>query len=81
MYRNYVVRVRKRDQVRRILAAHGIGSGVLYAPPLHLQTAQRTRGGQPGDLPVTEAAAEEILALPMFPELTDDEVAAVIDTL
>ena len=81
VYRNYVVRVQGRERVRRLLAERGIVTGVLYAPPLHLQPVYRDLGVGEGSLPVTEAAGREIMLLPMFPELTMAEVGRVVAAL
>jgi dTDP-4-amino-4,6-dideoxygalactose transaminase len=80
-YRNYVVRVKERDRVRRELAERGIPTGVHYIPPLHLQPVYQHIGYHMGDLPVTERVAEELLTLPMYPELTDEQVAEVTGAL
>jgi len=80
-FRNYPVRIQNRDEVRRKLASEGIETGVHYSPPLHLQPAYKEiRSGQ-NNLPVTERACREILTLPMYPELTDTEVALIAETL
>jgi dTDP-4-amino-4,6-dideoxygalactose transaminase len=65
----YVVRVARRDAVRRLLAEQGIDTGTHYPIPIHLQPAHRDLGHQPGDFPVTEGCAAEVLSLPMFPQL------------
>jgi dTDP-4-amino-4,6-dideoxygalactose transaminase len=69
-YRNYVVRVPRRDVVRADLERHGIETALLYVPPLHLQPVYGDLGYGPGSLPVTERAAEELLCLPVYPELS-----------
>ena len=76
-YRNYTIRVRERDGLRRKLAAQGIASGTLYSPPVHLQTVYARHGFKKGDYPVTERVAEELLCLPIHPLLTDEEVERV----
>jgi dTDP-4-amino-4,6-dideoxygalactose transaminase len=80
-YHQYVVRVADRDGVRRRLSGRGIGSSVFYPIPLHLQACFRELGGREGDFPEAERAAREVLALPIFPELTDAEVVRVADAL
>lgn len=82
-YHQYVVRVRvgDRDVVRRRLSERGIGSSVFYPIPLHLQDCFVALGGREGDFPNAEKAAREVLALPMFAELTDAEVERVADAL
>jgi dTDP-4-amino-4,6-dideoxygalactose transaminase len=78
VYHLYVVRTAERDEmIRRLNDAH-IGTGIHYPVPLHLQQAYRSFGYQRGDFPVTERAAAEIVSLPMFPQLTEDQQARVI---
>jgi dTDP-4-amino-4,6-dideoxygalactose transaminase len=77
IYHQYVIRVPRRDSVRARLAEAGVGSEVYYPVPLHLQECFASLGGKPGDLPVSERAADEVLALPIWPELTGAEISAV----
>jgi dTDP-4-amino-4,6-dideoxygalactose transaminase len=70
VYHLYVVQVLDRDRVQRELAQHNIGTGIHYPIPLHLQKAYAGLGFGRGSFPVTEAAAERILSLPMFPNLS-----------
>jgi dTDP-4-amino-4,6-dideoxygalactose transaminase len=77
----YVVQVPDRDRVRQTLADAGILTGVHYPIPLHLQPACREYGYTAGSLPVTEAAAEHILSLPMYAELTAEQVEQISDAL
>ena len=74
-----------RDRVQQFLAARGIASNVYYPVPLHLQPAYTALGYQRGDLPVAERAADEVLSLPMYPELTPEQIervaAAIASTL
>jgi dTDP-4-amino-4,6-dideoxygalactose transaminase len=75
----YVIRVARRDDLARYLKAHGIETIVHYPIPLHLQPAYSSLGYKRGDLPVTERLVDEILSLPMYPELTvaqQEEIAA-----
>lgn len=81
VYRNYTVRVKEREPVRRELAKRGIPTGMHYVPPLHLQPVYRHMGYGRDDLPVTEKVAEELFTLPMYPELTDEQVEEVADAL
>lgn len=79
VYHLYVVRVQDREAFQTYLADAGIATGIHYPIPLHLQKAYQHLGHKKGDFPVTERVAEEIVSLPMFPQLTraqQDEVAA-----
>ena len=77
VYHLYVVRHPKRDALSEHLKQHGIGSGFHYPLPLHLQQAYAHLKLGAGRFPHSEAAAKECLSLPLFPELTDDQVRAV----
>lgn len=68
----YVVRVENRDELQKSLADAGVGTGIHYPIPLHLQDAYRPMGFKKGDFPVAEKAAKEILSLPMYPQLNLD---------
>jgi dTDP-4-amino-4,6-dideoxygalactose transaminase len=81
VYHQYVVRVEKRDELRAHLAADGIATAVYYPLPLHLQPCFRELGYGPGDFPVAETAAKDSLALPMFPDLTEEEQRAVASSV
>ena len=81
IYHLYVVELARRDDVRTHLASVGIGCDVHYPTPAHLQPAYRSLGYEQGDLPVTERLSGRILSLPMFPELTQDEVGQVADAV
>jgi dTDP-4-amino-4,6-dideoxygalactose transaminase len=81
VYHLYVVRVSHRDQVLARLAEAGIGTGIHYPVPLHLQNAYASLGYRKGDLPVTEALAAEILSLPMFPHITAEQQERVAQEL
>jgi len=77
----YVVRVTDRDRVLGHLRDAGIGVGVHYPLPLHLQGALRSLGHTRGDFPVTERASQEILSLPMYPGITPEQQEEVVDQL
>jgi dTDP-4-amino-4,6-dideoxygalactose transaminase len=81
VFHQYVVRVRDRDRVRARLAERGIATSVFYPVPLHLQECFADLGFRVGDFPAAESAAKEVLALPMFPQLTDAEVERVAEEL
>ena len=81
IYHQFVVRVPKRDELRDFLTSRGIGSEVYYPVPLHMQECFIYLGYQAGDLPVSEQAAKEVIALPMFPELASDEQAQVVSAI
>lgn len=81
VYNQYTIRVPRRDELRTYLGDRGIGSGVYYPVPLHLQDCFRGLGGRPGDHPVAERLSEEVLSLPVFPEVgleAIEEVAGAI---
>ncbi len=78
IYHQYVVRALRRDELRTFLAGQGIGSEIYYPVPLHLQECFTYLGYKAGDLPESERAAKEVLALPMFPELREDEQQRVV---
>ena len=81
VYHLFVVRVPERDRVREFLQSRGIGTGLHYPLPLHQQVAYRHLGLRAGAFPVTEAAAAEILSLPMYPEMHADHVDCVVVAL
>ncbi|MDR1966832.1 MAG: DegT/DnrJ/EryC1/StrS family aminotransferase [Synergistaceae bacterium] len=77
-YHQYVVRVPRRDELQKFLAERGIASRVYYPLALHLQPCFSYLGYEKGALPVAEKLTEEVLALPMFPELTTEEQERVV---
>jgi dTDP-4-amino-4,6-dideoxygalactose transaminase len=78
VYHLYVIQVENREAVQAILAKEGIGTGIHYPIPLHLQNAYSGQGYGPGDFPVCEKTAQRILSLPMFPNLSEAAQAQVV---
>ena len=81
VYHQYVIRAQRREDLRQFLADRKIGTEIYYPIPIHLQPAFAYLGYREGDLPESERAAREVLALPMFPELTDDEQQWVVENI
>ena len=81
IFHQYVIRAPRRDELRAFLTGHKIGTEVYYPLPLHLQTSLKSLGYKRGDFPVSERAAEEVLALPIYPELREDEVETVVEAI
>jgi dTDP-4-amino-4,6-dideoxygalactose transaminase len=79
----YCVRVAggRRDDLRKHLAERGIGTQIHYPVPIHLQQSAEFLGYRKGDMPITEKLASEVLSLPMYPELTDEQVERVADAI
>jgi len=78
VWHQYVIRTARRDALREFLTSRGIGSEIYYPVPLHIQQALTRLGYKEGDFPEAERAAREVLALPIFPELREDEQQAVV---
>jgi dTDP-4-amino-4,6-dideoxygalactose transaminase len=81
VFHQYVVRAYRRDELREFLTARKIGTEVYYPIPLHLQPCFVYLGYREGDFPEAERAAKDVLALPMFPELTEDEQRWVVKSI
>jgi dTDP-4-amino-4,6-dideoxygalactose transaminase len=78
VYHIYAVRTADRDDLQRMLHAEGVQTGLHYPIPVHLQPAHADLGYHAGDFPVSEAAANEVLSLPIFPEMTSTQVEQVV---
>ena len=78
VYHLYVIRTKERDRLRKHLDDRGILTGIHYPIPLHLQPAYRYLGRGEGSYPVTERTAQEVLSLPMYPELKREDVETVV---
>ncbi len=81
VYHVYGVRVSRRDRVQTHLEEGGVSTGIHYPVPVHLQPAFAELRMHQGDLPVTEDAADSLLSVPMFPEMTDDQIRSVCEAL
>lgn len=82
VFHQYTIRVKNRDGVKKKLDDGMITSSMIYYPvPLHLQEAYKDLGMKPGSLPVAEEAAREVLSLPMYPELSEEQIAAVVNAV
>jgi len=77
VYHLYVIRTREREALRNWLGERNISTGIHYPVPCHLQQVCSSLGYRPGSLPVTEQVVGEILSLPMYPELTEDQIVRV----
>jgi len=78
-YHLYVIRVDDRDGLQQFLSEKGVATGLHYPMPLHLQKAYAHMGHKKGDFPATEKVADRLLSLPMFPELTRDQIEYVVE--
>ena len=81
IYHQYTVTVPQRDKLQKFLAQNNIGSAVFYPKPLHLQDCFSDLGYKPGDFPIAERLCNEVLSLPVYPELTSDQVEYVANTV
>lgn len=81
VYHLYVIRTQKRDRIRQQLSEEGIATGIHYPIPLHLQKAYGYLGYKDGDFPVTEEVTQEIVSLPMCPELKKDDILMIAEKI
>lgn len=81
IYHLYMIRTKVRDVLASYLKNHGISTEIYYPIPLHLQECFSRMGYKPGDFPYSEEAAKETLALPIYPELTEDMLARIVNTV
>jgi dTDP-4-amino-4,6-dideoxygalactose transaminase len=81
IFHQYVIRARRRDELKRFLEVNGIGCVVYYPLSLHQQPCFQYLGYHPGDFPIAKRAAEESLALPIYPELAEEQQQYVVDKI
>lgn len=81
VFNQFTIRAQKRDELKAHLKDKGVGTEIYYPVPMHLQNCFKELGCQKGSLPVSERAAEEVLSLPIYAELTDDQLAYVVDQI
>lgn len=81
VYYVYTIRVKQRDELMEYLKQKGISTGVYYPVPLHLQKAYKNLGYKIGDFPETEKASEEVLSLPMYPELNRKQIKYIVNSI
>ncbi len=81
VYNQFTIRTPQRDALSAYLTQHGIGNRIYYPVPLHLQECYQDLGYHKGDFPVSEQLSQEVLSLPIYPELTPDQLQYVVDTI
>ena len=81
IYNQYTIALKNRDRLREVLKENQIGHDVYYPVPLHLQECYKSLGYKEGNLPVTEKNAREVVSIPVYPELAEEEQSFVIETI
>ena len=81
VYHMYILQSEKRDEVISKLKEKGIATGVYYPVPMHLQKVYKNLGYKTGDMPVAEYLSHRTFAIPVYPELTDEEINYIVDTI
>jgi len=81
VFNQYTIRAQRRDDLRSFLKERQVGTEIYYPIPMHLQECYRTLGHKKGDFPVSEQAAEEVVSLPVYAELTDEQLRYVVDSI
>ncbi|MEW6235188.1 MAG: DegT/DnrJ/EryC1/StrS family aminotransferase [Candidatus Omnitrophota bacterium] len=81
IYQTFIIQTDRRDELARYLDERGIETRIHYKTPLHLQPAAEYLGYKPGDFPVTERQCERILSLPIYPELTEEQISFVVEEI
>lgn len=81
VYNQFTIRVKERDALQQYLSRNGIPTEIYYPYPLHLQQAFATLGYRSGDCPQSEAASEEVVSLPIYPELNDKQLETVVQNI
>jgi dTDP-4-amino-4,6-dideoxygalactose transaminase len=81
VYHQYTIRIERRDALQKFLSERKIGSTIYYPYPLHLQPLYSSLGHKAGDFPHSERAAQEVLSLPMYPELRKEQIARVVENI
>jgi dTDP-4-amino-4,6-dideoxygalactose transaminase len=81
VYNQFTIRTPDRDQLSAYLTQHGVGNKIYYPVPLHLQECYQELGYRKGQLPVSEKAAKDVLSIPIYSELTSEQIAYVVETI